>query len=142
MEKKPNDDKPADQKPRWLPFVQPILATMTLLGAGVGGMLHFLNAGEGSPEYQMFVLRVSSFIILLLYFFLMLLTMGMIASESGKEESKREGKYAKFGIRVFTAVFMALLGLSAWGMLWSGGEVIRAGFSDYVASIKAQIPEN
>lgn len=65
MEKISTEPEATRSKPAWLQFVIPVQTSLALLGTGVGGMLHFLNVGEGSPEYQMFVMRVSAFVILL-----------------------------------------------------------------------------
>lgn len=130
---KPERDAPVE----WLPFVHATLGTCTLIGAGIGGMLHFLNVGEGHPEYQMFVLRTSAFILILIFFFLIMATLLVVAAEAGKlEKQHSESKYLKFVIRCLTAVFVFLLFISAYGIFVTGGEFFIKGLKEYFDVLK------
>ena len=135
---KKNNDQDGN-KPVWLSLVYPILAVLAFVGTGVGGMFHYLNAGEGSPEYQLFVLRVSGFILSVFFFFLLLLAIPLIASEAGKAERETGRKLVKVLIRGLGIVFFGIVGLSAWAVLETGKKTIGMGIKEYVESIQAEI---
>ncbi|RCS22546.1 hypothetical protein DUT91_16700 [Phyllobacterium salinisoli] len=91
-------------------------------GAGIGGILHFLNVGEGYPDYQIFVLRISTFVLVTIFFFLILVTMAMFAAEADRRDRDRaDRKSVEFAIRSLTFVFMLMLALSAYGILRGAG---------------------
>lgn len=71
----------------------------------------------------------------------MLLAMGVIAVEGGREERKYSGRYARFGVRAFTGIFIVLLALSALSVVLASGEFIGEGASQYITSIKDQIAD-
>lgn len=138
-DRKADESKQKEAHPiDWMPIIHAILGTVTLMGAGIGGMLHFLNTGEGHPEYQMFVMRISAFVLILIFFFLILATMAMFAIESGKLDRKHtDRKYVKISIRGLTLVFMLLLGISAYGIILSGGKLLGDGMQEYISSLKS-----
>ncbi|QCL95754.1 hypothetical protein [Agrobacterium tumefaciens] len=132
------NNKTGNAQTEWLPVIHATLGTCTLIGAGIGGMLHFLNVGEGHPEYQMFVLRTSAFILILIFFLLIMATLLVVTVEAGKlERQHSERKYLKFVIRCLTAVFAFLLFISAYGIFVTGGEFFIKGLKEYFDILKA-----
>lgn len=129
----------SEKKPLWLSLIYPIIAVLGFFGAGIGGMLYYLHLGANAPEYRMFVLQISIFVLILFFFFFMLLCTGVLASEAGKEERKYSNRYARFGIRCGTAVMMILLLVNAYAVLAAGGMFFKQGFGDYMASIQTEI---
>lgn len=135
-----NDEK--NNKPRfdWLKAARAFAILIGIFGTAIGGMLHFLNEGNGDPHYQYFVLRLSAFVIIVVFFFILLAAMGLLASESGKmERDYGESKYARFTIRFVTGVFMIALGLSAYAMMITGADFFGEALREYAQSIKAQM---
>jgi len=123
---------------QWLPFVQTLLATCALVGAGIGGMLHFLNAGEGHPAYQIFVLRLSAFVLILIFFFLVLANIVVFIMEFGRLDRKHaDRKYVTYVIRCFTVVFTMMLAASSYGVVSAGSEFFVSGLQEYLQVLKA-----
>ncbi|CAD0217317.1 hypothetical protein EN41_05315 [Agrobacterium tumefaciens] len=122
---------------RWQPFVQTLLATCALVGAGIGGMLHFLNVGEGHPAYQIFVLRLSAFVLIIIFFFLVLANIIVFLMEFGRLDRKHADiKYVRYVIRSFTIVFTLMLAVSAYGIFFAGTEFFARGLQEYIQVLR------
>jgi len=140
MDRDPQKDEHQDvKKPMWLSLVYPVIAVLGLLGAAVGGMLHYLNPGDGSPEYRLFVMHVSAFVLLFFFLLLFVLVMAMIPVVAGIEESKTKRASTKFLIRSSATAYMIMAGFCAFVIFELINVVAERGISQYIDSIKAEI---
>lgn len=122
----------------WQPFAQMLLGTCALIGTGIGGILHFLNVGEGHPAYQIFVLQLSAFVITVIIFFLVLANMIIFVAELSRIDKNISNKlYLKFTLRCLTLLFTLLLAASGYGIVSTGGEFFAKGLHEYFQTLRA-----
>lgn len=93
---KHNSKTEKNTAPDWLKFVQPILGALTLIGAAIGGTLHFLLEGRGYPEFQLFVLALVGLFIFVVAFFAALMFSAFVAAWTGKTQREETAAWKKW----------------------------------------------
>lgn len=99
MEQKPNETE-NNTSTDWLKYVQPMLGALTLLGAGIGGTLHFILEGRGYPEFQLFVLGLVGLFILCVSLITAFLFSGLIAAWTGTAHRKETVRWKKWLVSI------------------------------------------